>query len=223
MNNAKTMQTNTIVSIEGNIGSGKSTLLSQMKEKYAGNDNIIFLDEPVNVWSTIKDKSGKTLLEKFYEDQHKYSFSFQMMAYISRLSLLKDVYKQHSNKVIVTERSLYTDKYVFAKMLYDNGNIEDVNYEIYLKWFDTFSEEYEVNKIIYVDTTVTNCFDRISKRHRDGESNIEFDYLKQCHDYHEDYVILFDNKLHLDGNDDIYEQTNVMTEWLAKIDVFLNV
>lgn len=217
------MQTNTIVSIEGNIGSGKSTLLSQMKEKYTNNDDIIFLDEPVNIWSTIKDKFGKTLIEKFYEDQQKYSFSFQMMAYISRLSLLKDVYKRHSNKIIITERSLYTDKYIFAKMLYDNGNIEDVNYEIYLKWFDTFSEDYKVDKIIFVDTDVSNCFERIGKRNRDGECNIELDYLKQCSDYHTNFVNLFDDKLHLDGDNDIYEHTSIMNEWLCKIDAFLNV
>ena len=34
--------------------------------------------------------------------------------------------------IIITERSLYTDKHVFAKMLHDQGKIEDVCYQIYL-------------------------------------------------------------------------------------------
>ena len=75
-------------------------------------------------------------LEKFYADQNMYSFSFQMMAYVSRLKVLRDVLKanQKTDKktIIITERSLYTDKLVFAKMLYDSGKIEDVNYQIYL-------------------------------------------------------------------------------------------
>ena len=69
-----------IVSIEGNIGSGKSTLLANLKKHFNKNTNIIFLKEPVDEWSKITDENGTTILEKFYADQDKYSFSFQMMA-----------------------------------------------------------------------------------------------------------------------------------------------
>ena len=41
-----------------------------------------------------------------------------------------------ADTIIITERSLHTDRMVFAKMLYESGLIEDVNYQIYLKWFD---------------------------------------------------------------------------------------
>jgi deoxycitidine kinase/deoxyguanosine kinase len=149
-----------IVSIEGNIGSGKSTLLANLKEYFKDNAHIIFLKEPVDEWSKIKDENGTTIIEKFYADQEKYSFSFQMMAYISRLKLLKEAIQQvtESQKkliknreedncfelpkyVIITERSLFTDKMVFAKMLYDTGKIEDINYQIYLNWFNTFVDD----------------------------------------------------------------------------------
>ena len=71
----------TIVTIEGNIGSGKSTLLEFLKQDPIINKykNIIFLDEPVKQWNKITDKDGTTMLETFYSDQKKYSFSFQMM------------------------------------------------------------------------------------------------------------------------------------------------
>ena len=126
-----------IISIEGNIGSGKTTLLTNLKNYYKDNENIIFLKEPVDEWAQIKDENGATILEKFYADQAKYSFSFQMMAYISRLKLLRDTLKKYNNKkiIIITERSLYTDNMVFAKMLYDSGKIEHINYQIYLNWF----------------------------------------------------------------------------------------
>lgn len=142
-----------IITIEGNIGSGKSTLLAHLKEKYKHNSNIIFLREPVDEWECIKDKEGVTMLEKFYSDQKTYSFSFQMMAYISRLNLLKDAIKTNPDSIIITERSLITDKMVFAKMLYDAGNIEEVNYQIYSKWFDCFACEYPIKKIIYVNSS----------------------------------------------------------------------
>ena len=76
-----------IVSIEGNIGSGKSTLLENLRNHYSQNDYVIFLREPVSDWEKIKDSEGNTILKKFYAEQEKYSFAFQMMAYISRLKI----------------------------------------------------------------------------------------------------------------------------------------
>jgi len=109
----------TIISIEGNIGSGKSTLLKYLSQCCEGDKEFVFLQEPVDAWDTIKDEQGVTMLAKFYQDQPRYAFSFQMMAYISRLALLKKTCDENPNAIIVTERSLYTDKHVFAKMLYD--------------------------------------------------------------------------------------------------------
>jgi len=108
-----------IISIEGNIGSGKSTILNSLKEYFKSNQKIVFLQEPVAEWNEIRDKNNITILSKFYENQKKYSFAFQMMAYISRLSLLKDTIAKYPDSIIITERCLNTDRHVFAKMLYD--------------------------------------------------------------------------------------------------------
>ena len=96
-----------IISIEGNIGSGKSTLLGNLKKALANTPGVVFLKEPVDDWESIRDKEGKTMLQKFYADQEKYSFSFQMMAYVSRLALLRETIKENPTAVIISERSLY--------------------------------------------------------------------------------------------------------------------
>ena len=119
------------ISIEGNIGGGKTTLLAEIKKIWA-DKQIIFVREPVDEWEKIKDQQGLSILEKFYENQEKYAFSFQMVAFISRLKLLKEAVENNPNAIIITERSLYTDKLVFAKMLYDSNKIEYINYQIYL-------------------------------------------------------------------------------------------
>jgi len=153
-----------IFSIEGNIGSGKSTLLESLKnELIISNQKIIFMKEPVDEWEEIKDAAGNTMLQKFYEDQDKYSFPFQMMAYISRLNLLKTTVEKNPGAIIISERSLYTDKFVFAKMLYDTGKIEDVSYQIYNKWFDAFVKDFPICGVIYVETDPDICHQRIAK------------------------------------------------------------
>ena len=141
-----------ILSIEGNIGSGKSTIIDYLKEKYKNdtNNEIVFLPEPVDEWETIKDEENNTILQKFYADQKKYSFTFQIMAYISRLNLLRKTIKENPGKIIISERSLFTDKYVFAKMLFDSGNMESIQYQIYNKWFESFLDIAPISKMIYL-------------------------------------------------------------------------
>jgi len=224
--------TYTIVSIEGNIGSGKSTLLSNLRQHYENNSNVVFLKEPVDEWEKIKDENGETILKKFYADQEKYSFPFQMMAYVSRLKVLRDTLKtiktdtEDKNIIIITERSLYTDKMVFAKMLYDSKKIEHVNYQIYLNWFDTFSDEFPVNKVVYVKTSPNKCYQRIVKRSRTGEENIPLEYLTSCSNYHDNMLDKENqecaclDQLILDGNVDIYENKNQVNEWINEIDKF---
>ena len=223
----------TFISIEGNIGSGKSTLLANLRENYKNNENVIFLKEPVDEWAKIKDVNGTTILEKFYADQEKYSFSFQMMAYVSRIKVLRDTLKEKNigqykkHYIIITERSLYTDKMVFAKMLYDSGKIEDVNYQIYLNWFDTFSGEFPVHKVIYVKAAPEKCYARIAKRSREGEENIPLEYLTACSLYHDNMLDKTtdncdcDEQLILDGNIDIYENKTQLDEWIQEIEQYI--
>ena len=201
-----------IFSIEGNIGSGKSTLVKILKEQLftANGKKIIFLQEPVDEWESIKDESGESILEKFYSNQQKYAFSFQMMAYISRISLLKNTIKKNPSSIIITERSVYTDKEVFAKMLYNDGKIEKVNYDIYLKWFDEFTKDIHINGIIYVQAKPMISSQRVKKRNRVGEI-IPLTYLIKCHKYYESWLENQPNIYVFDENKE-FESINKATD-----------
>lgn len=218
--------THHIISIEGNIGSGKSTLVKMLKtwfttnqhnSKYSGK-KIIFLQEPVNEWNTISDKEGKTMIELFYKNKEKYSFAFQMMAYISRLAKLKDTIRKNPDSIIICERSLYTDKNVFAKMLYDDGLIEEVEYKIYNKWFDTFIEDTKIDTIFYIQSNPDICYERIMKRCRKGEECIPLEYLEKCSKYHNNWLIskeeTSNNCFILDGNQDKEENIESYSIWI---------
>jgi len=216
-----------VVSFDGSIGSGKTTMMERVRKHYENNPNVIFACEPVDKWSNIKDLTGTTILNLFYKDQEQYAFSFQMMAYISRLSGLREIARANPDKkiTIITERSLYTDKYVFAKMLYDQGKIKEVEYQIYLMWFDEFAKDFEVDNVIYIKTDPEKCYERIHTRAREGEELIPLAYLEECHKYHEEFLHpnsgLFQKQLVLDGNQDIFKNNNVVSEWIDQIDAFI--
>ena len=179
-----------IVSVDGNIGSGKSTIVSYLKLHFAnycaskGNTcKICFLQEPVSIWESIGDVNGKNIITHFYETNERYSFAFQIMAYTSRLSLLKEALKENYD-IIISERSIYTDKYVFAKSLYDCEKMSLIEINIYLKLFDEFSDIIASIKYVYIRTTPEICDIRVKRRNRQGEV-IPLKYLKDCNHYHD--------------------------------------
>ena len=214
-----------ILSIEGNIGSGKSTMLKHIRSNLQVNSHeykIIFVDEPVALWENIKDVDGKNMIEKFYSNPAKYAFAFQIMAFTTRLIYLKksidEALNNGTNKkiIIIAERSLHTDCYVFAELLKKQGNIEDVCFQIYMQLFNEFSLNYPVNTIIYIDTTPTICRERIIQRSRSGE-DISIDYLIQCHEEHENYIYIKMknvNNVVIDGTLNINENPEILGEWL---------
>lgn len=212
-----------IISIEGNIGSGKSTLVEALRQKFEGVNNICFLQEPVDIWNTIQDKEGNTMLTKFYADSKKYSFAFQMMAYISRLTMLRNALEKNYD-IIVVERSMYTDKMVFAKMLYDDDNMEEVEYQIYNKWFQEFIKDLPPIHVIYVKTSPEIAMERVKKRARNGET-IPLEYLRNCHTYHEDWLNAgektYERKIIIQGDTDIEKEPGMKEIWLERCGIFI--
>jgi deoxyguanosine kinase len=212
-----------IISIDGNIGSGKSSIIKYFKKYYEDNSSdfnqkICFLQEPVDIWNTITDLEGKTMIEIFYSDPNNYAFAFQMMAYISRLSTIKNALKENYD-IIITERCVNTDRNVFAKMLYDDGKINEIEFKIYNKWFDEFIEDFPEIEYIYLKTDPQIAFDRIIKRGRLGE-NIPIEYLTRCHEYHENWLVN-KQKCILDCNIDIEENPEIVSEWIETINKYI--
>jgi deoxyadenosine/deoxycytidine kinase len=179
-----------IIAVEGNIGAGKSTLLEEMKQKYAGRTDILFLQEPVGAWTKI-NQDGKNMIELFYHDQKKYSFAFQIMAYTTRLRMIEAAVREAEEKgvkVIVMERSLDADRNIFAKMLYDQGDMEPCMFQIYENMSEEGLTRYMADGILWVNTPPEECEKRIKSRGREGEHGIHFDYLVKCDQYHREWL-----------------------------------
>lgn len=202
---------NCLVSIEGNIGSGKSTIMKYLKN--LNHYQIMFVDEPVDEWLNIVNKEGKNSLQLFYENKKENSFWFQILAYITRLRNLLSIIENNDNKIIICERSIYTDHHVFAKMLYESDNLSEMEWKTYIYWFDTFKNKTKLDLILYVNTTPNECLERINKRNREEETNkISLEYLTLCHNKHTEWLSNDNTKMiTINGNqiiDNIYKDIN---------------
>lgn len=176
-----------IITIEGNIGSGKSTMINRLRSMY---ENVVVIDEPVDQWLAMKDENDKSLLELFYSDMNRWSYTFQNSAFITRyLNAYQAIQNnQSSNTVFISERGILTDRYVFASMLKDNGNLSSIEWQLYTKWFDHFQTLINIQGIVYIDTPSDVCSERIKKRNREGENNIPLTYLQSLEKYHLDWI-----------------------------------
>ncbi len=179
-----------IISLDGNIGAGKSTLLAEIRKSIP---ELRVVDEPVGQWTALKNSNGKNLLELFYEDKKRWAYTFQNCAILTRLKNIKEAVEDldangKGPQVILTERSVLTDKYVFAQMLRDSGDMDDLEWELYDSWFSIFSKQHQVNGIIYLSTSSTTSKNRIHIRNRQGEDRIQLEYLDALDRQHKQWI-----------------------------------
>lgn len=169
--------------LEGNIGAGKSTFL-KIISKYL---NIYPVFEPYNKWQNV---NGENLLDYFYKDTTRWAYTFQTYAFVTRIVELEKSFKI-ANYPIVLERSVYSDRYCFAKNAYELKFINSLEWKLYQEWFEWLIETYTTlpNGFIYLQTSPEVCYSRLLKRNRSEEIGISFDYIKHLHEKHEMWLI----------------------------------
>jgi len=195
-----------LISIEGNIGAGKSYLLSSMRKAHP---EYCFIDEPVEFWESLRNEDNLSLLEVFYADQRRWSYTFQNCALLSRFKNIESTVNKKREEVMkslkdhvlhgstfkpvpvvfITERCLDTDKEVFAKLLFQSKQLDKLEYKLYETWYNLISDKAtQLSAIVYVDTLPDLCDERIKIRSRDGESSIPKEYLCALHEQQDSWI-----------------------------------
>jgi deoxyguanosine kinase len=185
------MSTPILISIEGNIGSGKTTCLKRLREM---EPDWVFIDEPVDSWLSIRNDAGESLLEVFYKDIKRWSYTFQNAACISRGQMIMSAVEQwqkgnKKSRIVIMERCLETDRNVFAKMLRGDGAIDKIEWTLYDKWYSLMNNMLpSMDCFVWIDTEPNVCYDRIKIRAREGEDGISHEYLSNLDKVHHEWL-----------------------------------
>eukprot|EP01084_Bolivina_argentea_P119797 212385_1 len=126
--------------------------------------------------------------------------------------------KKQSKKVIIVERSALSAITIFAKNLLDTGNMTKWEYSLLERFYSMIA--WEPKHILYIQVNPERCCERIQKRNRNGEGNVDSTLIKNLHNKHE---IMFNNmKSSLSQNIIIVNGRNneqsVLNEALKKIE-----
>ena len=110
---------------------------------------------------------------------------------------------------------------MFAKMLYDTGDISHDEFQIYTLWFDEFLTDVPLGGIVYIHASPDVCVERIHKRARVGET-IQPEYIERCHQYHESWIRSKNCPLlELSANEDMNQTPTVMSHRMESITEFI--
>ena len=167
------MSEDNFIGISGLIGAGKTTLAKALGK---------VLNLPVYYEPIIENE----YLEDFYRDMKRYSFSFQIY-------LLNCRFRQHQQVLWngtggIQDRTLYEDS-IFAKVLYEDGNMEEREYKTYLNLFKSMSNFMKKNTlIIHLDCKPEESLERIKKRARGCETGITLEYLTKLYNGYEEFI-----------------------------------
>ncbi len=212
--------------VEGNIGAGKSTFLRLLKEAF--NINIIY--EPLDEWQMVGE--GENILEKFYTDTPRWAYTFQTYAFLTRIAKQQRLLDPAC--VNVVERSVYSDRYCFAKNCFELGVMSGLEWDLYRKWFEWLVDEYDIlpDGFIYLRTTPDVSFSRLRKRHREEEKVVALSYLTSIHNKHEEWLVKKENVrsgivsipvLIVDCNEDFENAPEVFEKIKEQISQFIKV
>ncbi|XP_069611518.1 LOW QUALITY PROTEIN: deoxycytidine kinase 2-like [Ranitomeya imitator] len=237
------------LSIEGNIAAGKSTFVRILEQ---ASDDWEVVPEPIAKWCNVQtaeneheelstsQKSGGNLLQMLYDKPKRWAYTFQTYAALSRVrAQLKPVspkLREAEHPVQFFERSVYSDRYIFASSLFESGNINETEWAIYQDWhawlLKQFEGEIELDGIIYLRATPQKCMGRLHSRGREEEQGIELEYLESLHYKHEKWLydrtsqVDFESLRHtpilvLDVNDDFKNDKIQQEALIDKVKDFL--
>jgi deoxyadenosine/deoxycytidine kinase len=176
-----------LITVEGNIGVGKTTFLEKLEKDH----DVKVIYEPVEEWLKYKDAdTGLSIFEMYYNDKTRYSFTFQIMALQTRFENIMQVCRNTTSKYVICERSIFTDFNIFAKLMNEKGEMTDLELAIYKRCHDFMTELCNISifKYIYLIASPETCIQRIKKRSRAGEENIDINFIQQLHDFHESWL-----------------------------------
>lgn len=147
-----------VIVLAGMIAAGKSTVSARLAQEL----KTELMIEPVD---------QNPILPLYYNNKEKYAFLLQIFFLNERFKLIKKALKNNKN---VLDRSIYEDE-LFTKINLMEGNINQVEYDVYADLLANMLEEIEdmpkktPDLLVYLDISFDKFLENLAKRGREFE------------------------------------------------------
>lgn len=165
------------VAVAGNIGVGKSTLVEMLSNRLN--------------WKPFYEPVGENpYLEDFYRDMRAWSFHSQVFFLTRRLRSHRDLIMHPTS--VIQDRSVYEDAEVFAKNLFLQNSMRERDYLSYRELYLVLSEFLPPpDLVIYLRASTSTLLERIERRGRSYEQQIQPDYLEKLNTLYREWIDTF--------------------------------
>ena len=170
--------------ISGNLGAGKSTVIKHLESTLK---DVVVCQEPIIEW--------KQWLDAFYENTSKNALGFQIKILLTFAKMYKSV---PCSKHLITERCPFESVYVFSKLLLESDGITQLEYDLIEEMYNVMG--WTPNVYIYIQTNPQVCIERIKRRGRVCENNIDEKYIIDLHNQYEKVMEGKHNVIYVNGN-----------------------
>ena len=162
------------LAIAGNIGVGKTELTNRLSAELGWAAHY----EPV---------IQNPYLDPFYKDMQRWSFHLQIYFLGERFRAQVEIGK--SPLPFIQDRTIYEDAEIFAKTLFEQGSMTQVDYDNYVALFHCMVGFLRPpDLIVYLKADPATLMSRIAKRGRDSEKSIGIDYIQRLNDAYDDWM-----------------------------------
>ncbi len=166
-------QTNMFVAVAGNIGSGKSTLTSKLSQRLGWKPH----------YESVEDNP---YLEDFYKDMKTLSFPLQVYFLNHRFSAHRAI--ETAPYSSIQDRSIYEDAHIFARGLYERGEMSERDYQNYVNLYNTMCAYLSPPTLmIFLKRSTEKLMERINQRGRECEKSMDPAYIAQLNHYYNDW------------------------------------
>ncbi len=163
--------------VAGNIGVGKTSLTDRLAARLG--------------WEAAYESvADNPYLADFYADMRAWSFHLQVYFLGHRA-------EQHQRMALslasaICDRSIYEDAHIFARALYQMGNMTERDYLAYRRLYQIVADQLEApDLLLYLEASVDTLLGRIRGRDRAIESGITADYLDLLNSFYADWMAEF--------------------------------
>ncbi|MGL5021084.1 MAG: deoxynucleoside kinase [Mycoplasmatales bacterium] len=207
----KNVNSSTTIAIAGTVGIGKSTLTKLLSQR-------------LGLKTSFENVEQNPYLDKYYSDFKRWGFHLQIFFLAERFKAHKEIHEFGGGFII--DRTIYEDVEIFAKMNYENGTMDEEDYQTYCQLFEAmvYSPYFKPpDLVIYVEGDIKDILKRINTRGRKSEINTSIEYWHKLHERYAIWIKTFRETrlLRININDYDVEDDTSIDSLLKKIDDIL--
>ena len=154
------------ISVMGTMGSGKTTVARLLARELK--------------YHLLEENFGENaFLPRFYQDMKRWAYHSQAFFLMEKITQMLETPKLLDKHSVVQDTPIQQDAFSYAKAQHVLGNIDDAEWRLYLKIYNSFEPYFpKPNLIVFLETSVSALADRIESRGRGYEQKIPQSYLE---------------------------------------------